>query len=219
MAILFDEFVTPASFDNTQITLRAQDDSGSFVLSGGTIVEGSNGLTMTIQLTSADKVALNAMTSLPRETIFAAGVFDDTEAPTPNASQAQAATNITTETEDATGPIVQTTTLNLNAEPATLAILFDEFVTPGSFDNTQIQLQAQDNSGNFALTGGTVVEGANGLTMTIQLTDADKAALNAMTSLPREIIFAAGAFDDTEAPTPNASQVKAVAYIRSNLPT
>ena len=200
LVLTFDETVDFSTFDSSAITITDSAGANGVALSAAP-TEAADGTTMTIAFTSTQREAIAAHTALPREIDATTSAWDDL-AGTPNANAAVTDDPIDSETEDTAGPLIQTSTLNLDGDSPTLVLTFDETVDFSTFDSSAITITDSAGANGQALSG-TPTEGVDGTTMTIPITLAEKEIIAAHTGV-REIDAGITAWDDL-AGTPNAN--------------
>ena len=198
LVLTFDETVDFSTFDSSAITITDSAGANGVALSAAP-TEAADGTTMTIALTSTQREAIAAHTALPREIDAGITAWDDVAA---NANLAVTDDPIDSETEDTAGPLIQTSTLNLDGDSPTLVLTFDETVDFSTFDSSAITITDSAGANGQALSG-TPTEGVDGTTMTIPITLAEKEIIAAHTGV-REIDAGITAWDDL-AGTPNAN--------------
>ena len=199
LVLTFDETVDFSTFDSSAITITDSAGANGVALSAAP-TEAADGTTMTIALTSTQREAIAAHTALPREIDATTSAWDDL-AGTPNANAAVTDDPIDSETEDTEGPILQTSTLNLDGDSPTFVLTFDESVNGATYEEAQVTIT--DSAGNNGITLTNSVNEASGTTMTTNIELSEKQLLAAM-STPRQIDATTLAWDDL-AGTPNAN--------------
>ena len=205
LTLTFDENVDESEFNAAAITITDSSDANGVPLSAASPNESADGLTMTIALTNAERTAIAAHTGTSRLDATALA-WDDT-AETPNANAVVADRPMDSTDEDDAGPTITNAALDLDIGDSTLTLTFDENVDESEFNAAAITITDSSDANGVPLSAASPNESADGLTMTIALTNAERTAIAAHTGTSR-LDATALAWDDT-AETPNANAVVA----------
>ena len=211
LTITFNETVdvSSASSNGASFEIRnnmgaADGSTGEVTLSDGEIRSGqADGLTLVFELDEDSR--RNAIALSNPYLYVAAGAITDTIAPTGNGIAAKTAGTEIADTADDDGPDVED--VSLNEGTGVLTITFDEQVDVSSASSNGASFELREGAsapsgqvGNVVLSNGEIQSGqSDGLTFVFELDEDSRQGAIAL-ALPH-LYIAAGAIDDTIAPT------------------
>ena len=186
LAVTLSEAIdaTPANFVNTsQLWISAASNANEVSLAGATVT-ATDGTTITITLTEAQRALAAALGT--RQLDIGAGAFKDLSG---NTIAAIADQTITT-TADATKPTIVSTTLNLNPSNKQVVITFNEAIKASTVDLTKLFISDALAVNQIALTGASAST-VDGTSITITLTEAQRANIAALGTKQLDVVAAA----------------------------
>ena len=187
LLITFDETIDVSTTDLTKMSVSQGDGSDAVELSGANVDTIADGIRVAIGITEQMRADIQALSSY-RLNVGAAAFADI-------AGNDIAPVNYGAVTTDSTPPTITSVTLNLGNGNANVTVTFDEYVDVSETDLTQLSVsQITDGSGDVELSGAGMHTTADSTTVTITLTEQQRAGIQKLES--RQLEADAGAFSD-----------------------
>ena len=193
LGLTFSEAVQASTLDTTNLTLQHIANSVNaaqrYTMTSTGTVSTANSNIVTVDLSIGDLNGVKTIDVLAKSSVstflsLTAGFVSDMSGVAIAAIPTTTAQAVTTYTGDTVSPTLNSFTLNLDSNPALLALTFSEPIKASSLSPTQITLVGarSTTADSHKLTGGTTST-ANGVTQTVSLTASDLFAIQALSSL------------------------------------